>query len=746
MAYTKGDIPTKNKSLSISKVNNGTVMVSVNGNFKTIVCEYDVLESVLNVVDGVNTFEKVESLFAQQYGQSAVEEFLSVLLDEEIIGIKKNSMSDFLLPKTCLVGSDSLFDKTYNVFNAELDVVEMISVNDFLTNPHINFDVAIIVPDKLNYKEILQLNSFFVKNNTPFFMVYFNGKDLVVGPFVFPWKTTCFECHITHHLKSLNKNSQILIQKSNIENLNFSYEILDDYSNAQLEFIASIIADDVKKITMNNGTFTFLETEISVAPKDYNHSNKKIYRPITDCECCHGINKLFKRYDQSTTVNITHKEEKKHKTIKYSSGGFRSVSEGETENLVKNVLENVGLNINIRRVYDNPFSSIIPVFDSALKTTHKNKTPYFFREQISHGKGISEKQAYFSAAFEIFERLSARYYGEKEIIRGSVKEVTPYNIDLEAFINQIHNSNTSYEKYNKDVPIDWVWGKSLITGDPKLIPASMVFLTDTVFRGQFYGGSSSGLSAGATLEDAILQGLFELIEHDAWMIGQANPIQLPIIETSSSKNIALKNSIAEIESRGYKIISRDYTNDIGIPVIRTWISNPDNYSVYATNGFGASVSAELALERSLTEAIQSAAPQSLSKIHKYSKLSCEDLLFSPCSIYSLYYFQQKDMKNCKNKKDITEFKGLQYSSVAEVLSDVVSRIKKAIPNCDIVFVDLTRKAFGIHAVRVIITDEIQRLNVPLITLSPRLFNFQKNMCYSNDVPSYEDLYMAWYPH
>ena len=80
------------------------------------------------------------------------------------------------------------------------------------------------------------------------------------------------------------------------------------------------------------------------------------------------------------------------------------------------------------------------------------------------------------------------------------------------------------------------------------------------------------------------------------------------------------------------------------------------------------------------------------------------------------------------------------------MEEVLLRIRKAVPNCDVVFVNLTREAFGIPAVRVIITGDIQRLSMPLVTVSKRMYEFQRKMGYSEKVPAYEELYMGNYPH
>lgn len=172
--------------------------------------------------------------------------------------------------------------------------------------------------------------------------------------------------------------------------------------------------------------------------------------------------------------------------------------------------------------------------------------------------------------------------------------------------DNIKNKNTDFDVFSEDMDVDWVIATSLSEETPILIPASMTFLTSTYFKGNFMPASSTGLAAGGTLKDAILQGIYEILEHDAWMIGQANTIKLPLVDIATSKNEDLKRKIDKIEQLGYKVVVRDYTNDIGIPVFRAWIVSLDDYTAYAFNGFGASYDPEIALERAITEAVQSA--------------------------------------------------------------------------------------------------------------------------------------------
>lgn len=93
---------------------------------------------------------------------------------------------------------------------------------------------------------------------------------------------------------------------------------------------------------------------------------------------------------------------------------------------------------------------------------------------------------------------------------------------------------------------------------------------------------------------------------------------------------------------GYKVVVRDYTNDIGIPVFRAWIVSLDDYTAYAFNGFGASYDPEIALERAITEAVQSA-NKTDGKV-KTLKPSAGYMMDDPNSIYNLGYFIKRISK------------------------------------------------------------------------------------------------------
>lgn len=751
--YNKESIAEINQYTSVVTLNDDMIVSFDGAGIKNLICDYDVLQEVLSYIDGTRRFYEIENIFLKRYDLEVIQQFLSTLLEENIIVEHKQEQktNDSKIGNVVVLGDGRAAASLIRTCDSKLLKIRQSTIDSFADSDEA-IDFIIIAAPHLDYKKIIHLNKTIVAKNIPFIPFYYNGKKLVLGPLVFPWKTPCLECCITHHVSSINKNSpKRIMDISDLHNLTFSYEIPASFTDVQIDYLSQLIGNEILKITINGAKFEFIQKEYLIEPQQFtfNEGDIKFYEPITSCACCHGMNKKYKPFTQSVVANK--RSELTYNNIKYLTAGFRSATEEETYKLIEDSMKNMGLNIRIERAYyENPFESIIPVYHSYLDTNHVNKTPYLLSDQRSHGKGMSEKQAYFSAAFELFERLSANYYGEKEVYVASYDEVKDCCIDLECFSKQLVYRIDGFDTFDKKAPIDWVCGYSVISKKPKLIPASMAFLSAAVFKGHFSSSTSSGLSAGATLEDAILQGLFEVIEHDAWMIGQANPITLPIFDYQTSKNEVLKEKIQDIKKLGYNVMCRDYTNDCGIPVICTWITNPHDYINYASSGFGASLDVEIALERSVTEAIQSNVRFAPTYESKYMSYGIQEILDNTASLYGLYYFQTKDITENKAAKITSvhdySFDKTKYKTVMDIIDEVYKRIQKPMPNSDIVFFDLSREAFGVKVVRSLIIGDIQRLNIPMTNISNRTFEFQKNMGYSNNTPKYTDLFMGKYPH
>lgn len=736
-----------NKSFTVNRINDNNLVIMCSGNLSKFECDYEILLKILEIVETTNSIESVYEYYSEIYEKDNIAEFIQTLISAKIIMLNANDeLSNYNI---AVIGNKNNFEYVRKMFPDSMNLVYLGDCNlAENSNLEMDYDCIVLLPGNTTYEEILKLNKNLYKYEIPFIIFRFTGESFTVGPLVLPWNSSCLECQVQQHLNLLNKVSDQVISIDYILPLSYSVNWDNSYSNYLKYSVFSVLIEEVKTLKNSKYQYKLLNKEIIFNKDNLESPVIKTYTATSKCSCCHNINKNYTIatcIDEFLEPKILNPFD--GSKIIYKIGGLRSVSSEDTKKLLDKTLEKLDLGIEIKRDYSNPFSDIAPVYHSILKANHKNATPYLLSEQFSQGKGIGKQQAYFSASFELFERISARYFGEMNIIRGKYKDLKKQCADISSMVEIVDNLDAVYDVYDQGLDIDWVWGYSLLSNKPKLIPASLVFLSSNSFMGNFAPIGSSGLSAGATLKDAIVQGLFELIEHDAWMIGQANMVKLPIVTYEGLKNQNLKSVIGQIKEKGYNIISRDYTNDLGIPVIRTWIVNPRNYKEYALSGFGSSVYPELALERSITEAIQTKAVFFDEEVTEYGNLYMDNLITAKDSLFNLSYFQVKDIKPEGKLKSIDSLSTPKtFNSVDSIFEYAKERITTVIPDADILYVDLTRESIGIPVARAFITKGTQLIGEPTIVTSSRLFSFQKNMGYLDREVSYEELYLSSYPH
>lgn len=751
MKYNKADIPKVNPTYSSVNASKGRVICTVDGEIKVISCSPAALNKLLSCIDGVKTFEQAEAELQMMYPLEGIINYFEVLLSEDVLQIHRTTSYVRKEISVLLIGKGRL-NRAVEKRIIELSKIKLYKSNDcdeaFDAIKNFGYDLVCIAPEKETYGQLFKLNKVLVDKQTPFLLFYYNGKELITGPFIIPGKTACYECQITHRINTVNEklNKSLQIGTNNLETLFATQPIPDIFTDRQIDYLAEMICKDISGFMDKSDKYDLFESEKHFLPNSSKPISDNVYYATTECDCCHGMNSHYIKWENVIKPRTDDRSNTEEASIQYYVGGFRTLTDEQTQNFVSNAFGKAGLDISVERMINSPFNNVLPIFRASLKSKHDNNTPYHFRNTMTHGKGMTETQSFLSASFELAEHISSHYLGDVPIICATYDQAKEVTIDMKSIADSIYNLNTTFDTFETDVPVDWVWGRSLLDDEYRLVPASMVFMGDVKLRGHYYSASSTGLAAGATIDDAILQGMFEVIEHDAWLIGQSNKIPLPFIDYTSSTNRKLKESINSVISLGYRVIFRDYTNDLGFPVFRCWIVNPKNYTHYATSGFGSSLSAEIALERSFTEAIQSADILVNSTKTYFGRASAKHLITSANSFYSLSYFQEKDILGDAKTNTLDIYEQYNFSTVKGAIRETTKRLSKCIQGCDILFVDLTKTGLDIPVVRVLITGNIQHLNLPIISISPRMYEFPLHMGYSNEPSTLENLYLGPYPH
>lgn len=747
------------------------LIVSVEGNLKIIKGSPVELECILSMAKNGCSVEDVINRFGSKYDRKDIEETFFTLVKEKLlvsvdqshfeIGNKGESYIIYVIKSginrknIAILGGCSLAnfvaeEMSQVLENARVEPIESGKDNSVLRFIEeiegMNPSCIVYCPPEATQKDIMDINSIGLSLGIPVVLCYFNGGRLVLGPTVIPFKSPCYGCFLEHRRSFMSKQSGLSISLEHFHDLVEAWSYHKDRENfLNLRYAVVHLAQEVINLVKEE-KISFYGRQLHISQTL--ETSEVRFEPTTTCPICHGMldHRLKIGRPKELPVFRINISFDNAKPVIYREGGWRSVSGDESIHIVEKVLKRTGFCVNVERVVENEIDNLLFRYTSILKSKYKPSLPFYLSEDIiQRGKGLTEEQAYLSASFELFERLCSRYYGDVEVIRAPYCEVDDIAIDVQSCIGTVYHEGI-FDSFEPTLPIDWVWGYSLVHRAPRLVPASLVFITAARLQGQFFDDSSSGLAAGATLEDAILQALFEVIEHDAWMIWQANDCAVPELDVDTIKDQRILVALDVLRTYDFQVVILDYTTDIGVPVFRTWIINPADYRCYATNGFGAHLDPVIAVERSISEAWLARGIGSTEPHNDYSSPSARNMVFSYYSLYALWHF---NIKYFRKPKVFTKAFNHSSQSTESVVGDIektVSLILKVIPEADIVVVDLTKECLGIPVVRVVVSGGLQRFSEPILSTSKRLFELPVKYNLLKKKRKFEELYNGPFPH
>lgn len=139
--------------------------------------------------------------------------------------------------------------------------------------------------------------------------------------------------------------------------------------------------------------------------------------------------------------------------------------------------------------------------------------------------------------------------------------------DCGVYSPETYATDKRLREFSDDAPIPWVWGHSLRDDRPILVPARLPYYAAGTGEQNFVYGSSSGCASGSCREEAILFGLLELIERDAFMLGWYGGADLTEIDLDTVDDQETRRWIDRAALFGYDIHLFDNRIDLAVPVV-----------------------------------------------------------------------------------------------------------------------------------------------------------------------------------
>ncbi len=378
--------------------------------------------------------------------------------------------------------------------------------------------------------------------------------------------------------------------------------------------------------------------------------------------------------------------------LTYFEGTHRVIAPKKTIEINKNKLKTAG----ITRIADiTDLDRIgIPVFTAIRPTAEDGAI------SIYGGKGISKDHAKASAMMEGFERYSAEKQKNDETIIATIKEIGQKGKYVDP---KTLNLPQKYEKEDiTQIYIEWNLANDLISGNEYYVPSNAVFhpyIHENNVQ-SFFKSNTNGLASGNILDEAILHGIFEVIERDAWSIFELTHKNYSQINLDSIESELINKTIDKFEANGIKIKLMDFTADIKIPTIAA--SADDTITKDAgllTLGMGTHLDPEVAILRALTEVAQSRATQINGAREDTVRADfAREAGYERMKSINKYYF--RDEKEQLNLQDI------ENKSTTSINEDLDIVKKELISNDikQILYTDLTRPELDVSVVRVIIPE------------------------------------------
>ncbi|MFP7755710.1 YcaO-like family protein [Thermodesulfobacteriota bacterium B35] len=220
------------------------------------------------------------------------------------------------------------------------------------------------------------------------------------------------------------------------------------------------------------------------------------------------------------------------------------------------------------------------------------------------GKGSTPEQSRASACMELGERFSFFSFmknpdnfvtGDYAAMRAAGYPV----LDIGFLLRSVHDTSLApelLEELLSGLPMRWTWATSLSRGTDVLVPFSWFYAINEF----------NGPSAGNTYEEAILQGICEIVERHVCAVISREETRTPAIDPDSVTDPVARTLIDKFRRCGIELYLNDFSLDTGIPTVGALAWDPSTFPETSEIVYTAGTTPDptKALIRALTEVAQ----------------------------------------------------------------------------------------------------------------------------------------------
>lgn len=465
----------------------------------------------------------------------------------------------------------------------------------------------IVVTDDYLNPALDAVNRAALAQRRPWLPVTLTGAQLWLGPLMLPGQTACWEC-LAQRLRHNRQIDHFIIHNSD-------HEAYIPRPLAALPATAPIAAGMVatevakwlvqgqnRQLTNRLVTFNTVTSELEAHPV--------IKRP--QCPACGDPQAFRPQHPLPLTSRI--------KTFT-GDGGHRHMTPDETFARFEHHISPLTGVINWLENVTGDDNGLAYSYVAGHNFALIQNNLYWLQRNMrfnTGGKGMTDIQAKVSAMGEAIERYSAVYRGDEPVVVASYDELGDAAVAPDVLNNFSERQYAERDRWHASLeansfhvvpnrfdpaqPIEWSAAWSLTEGRTRYVPAAYVYFGHPDTNRHFFcTGNSSGCAAGNSLEEALLQALFELVERDSVALWWYNRVRRPAVDLASFNLPYLDQVRAYYASLNREYWVLDITSDLGIPTFAAVSRRTDRAVEDIVLGFGCHLDPKIALLRAVTE-------------------------------------------------------------------------------------------------------------------------------------------------
>ncbi|MGW0034576.1 TOMM precursor leader peptide-binding protein [Streptomyces sp. NPDC003314] len=242
---------------------------------------------------------------------------------------------------------------------------------------------------------------------------------------------------------------------------------------------------------------------------------------------------------------------------------------------------------------------------SATVGCFSSRSGEYLRETFWGGHADAYRASTLIGVLEGLERFAGmRARGRAVTLTATLDELGPTAVDPREtglYAEEFHRANPWVPPFAPDRPVPWVWGWSLRDGIPRPVPEVLAYYHKPGIEHRFVQESSNGCSSGGSLEEAVLGGLMEVLERDAFLLAWHGRQPLPEIDPATSADPRTRVMVERMALYGYRARFFDTRITFPVPVVTGVAERFDGGPARMCFGAGASLDPEAALAAALCE-------------------------------------------------------------------------------------------------------------------------------------------------